>query len=265
MIGRLSLRIRFGCLAEGAAEMLYHGRFLDTFEYAISMLMEEDAVLQHIDCISGRAFALNRNFGSSIFSCLLTDNEAVKSINNFYGEVLSMCSPLNCDEPFVMQVFWNSNSIARKYYPHGHYVLCFRKDDSIFIHDPDGYPTLRLPIETANLASSAGIVKLKTPQSKTIDYKAILNKGLSQNRIAVPSEVSLTRTFLMYAIRNYLCQTNKVLTMLLEHAKASTDTCERIESLFANMLEIDANDHDALFRIDAEIWDAMEELCNSID
>jgi hypothetical protein len=245
--------------------MVFYGRSLDTFESAIAMLMNEEPPLQYVDCVAGRSFTFCRESGAELYSCALTDAEAVENLNRNIGNVLAIVSPFNLFEPFVIQIQTDIGipTIVRKYYPKGHYVLCHRKGGTLNIHDPDGFPQLSFSVEAFDWGGQPAVIRTGLKPTAEINLAIVLQDGFELKKHTQPVHHNLSRIFLQYAIRNYICQTNKVVSLLSEYTTIPLDAQNELEFLFSNMLTGSTDKLEYVFVQDANIWMVLEDLWRS--
>jgi|GEM_PF-3946652 len=244
--------------------MFFSGRSFDTFEAAIAMLIGDDSAYNHIDCLSGRAFSLNRKNNSDLYSCNISVEDAVENLNESYGDAFSVVFPCELHEPFIMELHQDIGipTIFRKYYPHGHFIFCHRKGNKIHINDPDGFPCLFYPIEDLLLENPA-IVRTTAKPLLRLNLDAIRQRGAKLFRAAITSDETMencSQLFMQYAIRNYVCQSNKALSFLCEYATVSENTQTKIETLFSQMLSLTKCSYDESAYIDGLISLLLEEL-----
>jgi hypothetical protein len=245
--------------------MVYYGRSFDTFESAIAMLNNGVPICNHIDSLSGRAFALKREPSNAMYSCVLTIEEAVDNLNKIIGNVFLTADPSDLHEPFVMELQNDIGipTVFRKYYSHGHYIFCFRKDNTICIHDPDGFHYLSYPSETFYFGKQKVIVQSGVKPSADIDADNVLKKGKTLLRSAIHSGDSFThinRVFLQYAIRNYVCQTNKILAFLCSYTSVPEIIQSKIENLFSQLLSTVKLSYDEISAVDEQVCDLLDGL-----
>jgi len=241
--------------------MIYHGRSFDTFEAAIAMLNNGVPVCNYIDSLSGRAFALRRERSDAMYSCALTTEEAVDNLNKIIGNVFLTAYPCDLQEPFVMELQKDIGipTIFRKYYSHGHYIFCYQKDNMVYIHDPDGFPYLSYPLESFDFGKRKVVVLSGIKPSTNIDADNVRERGKSLLRSAVSSGNSFiyNRIFLQYAIRNYVCQTNKILTFLCSYISVPKAVQDEIEILFSRLLSASKLSYDETDAIDKQVCDLL--------
>jgi len=244
--------------------MIYYGRSFDTFESAVAMLNNSVPVCNHIDSLSGRAFALKRECGNAMYSCALTIEEAVDNLNSVIGDVFLTVNPCDLQEPFVMELKKDIGipTVFRKNYPHGHYIFCCQKDNMIHIHDPDGFPYLSYPLEDFDFGKQMVIVLSGVKPSAEIDTDYVLKKGKILLRSADNSRNSFAykRVFLQYAIRNYVCQTNKILVFLCSYTSVPGNVQKEIENLFSQLLSVTKLSYDEINFIDKQVCDLLDGL-----
>lgn len=244
--------------------MIFHGRSFDTFESALAMLNDGEPLCDYIDCLSGRAFSLNRESDHALFSCTLLIEDAVNNINSILGDVFSIVSPVDVHEPFVVESLVDIGipTIFRKYYRFGHYVFCLRKGNKIFVHDPDGFPCLSYPVEHFNFGKQQVIIRTSVNPSFEINVDIVREKARELINISRSSAIATNcnRIFLQYAIRNYICQTNKVLAFFQTRTSAPNTIQNRIESLFADMLSITKYSFKEINKIDDQICYLLKEI-----
>jgi len=245
--------------------MFFSGRSFDTFESAVAMLIGDASVCSHIDCLAGRAFSLSRKINSELYSCNLSVEDAVENLNGSYGDVFSVVSPFELQEPFIMELHQDIGipTIFRKYYPHGHFIFCYRKGNEIQINDPDGFPCLLYPIEDLLLKNQTAIIRTSTKPLLQINIDTILQRGARAFHASINTDGTIencNRLFVQYAIRNYVCQTNKVLSFLCEYTTVPKITQTKIETLFSQMLSLSRCSYDEIAQIDGLISLLLEEL-----
>ena len=245
--------------------MFFSGRSFDTFESAIAMLIGEDFSCNYMDCLSGRAFTLSRKNDDALFSCESSVEEAVENLNVSMGDVLSTVSPYDLHEPFVIELRQDIGipTIFRKYYPHGHFIFCLRKGDEVHINDPDGFPCLSYSIEELQFGDQKAIVSTGIKPLIQFDMDYIRQSGVKRLRSARVYDIitaNYSRMFMQYAIRNYVCQTNKVLVFLCEYTSVAQKSQDKIESLFSQMLLQTKYPYDEIARLDEQIFLLLEGL-----
>jgi len=244
--------------------MIYYGRSFDTFESAVAMLNNSVPVCNHIDFLSGRAFALKRECGNAMYSCALTIEEAVDNLNNVIGDVFLTVNPRGLQEPFVMELINDIGipTIFRKHYPHGHYIFCRQKDNMIYIHDPDGFPYLSYPLENFDFGKQKVVVLSGVKPLAEIDTENALKKGkiLLGSANHSGNSFAYKRVFMQYAIRNYVCQTNKILIFLCSYISVPKIVQNEIENLFCQLLSITKLSYDEVNVIDKQVCNLLDGL-----
>lgn len=241
--------------------MVFNGRSLDTFESSVTMLSGGIPVHRHLDCISGRCFFLDGENRETLYSCTLALDEAVENINTCLGNILAVADLENTQEKFVMEL--NSDigipTIFRKTYPFGHYVFCWRRENMIYVNDPDGFPMLSYPIEDFPMMPQV-IIKIR--QEVMVNKEMILRA--LKKFISMHKGVALTeppsRLFMQYAVRNYVCQTNKIVECLREYMEVPETTDKEFTRLFGEMLAVSPCFVDQMNRIDRDIYCLLGEL-----
>lgn len=135
--------------------MRYHGKSIDTFEDALSMLYRNNGYSpeKYSDCISGRSFIfrLNQEDKRNWISTGISAEEAVHSValyNNlseetsiiydykdFWPVMESGCliGPVDILERNEVQTFYYNGN--RRYL-----YVCGKKDGMYIVHDPEGFP-----------------------------------------------------------------------------------------------------------------------------
>jgi len=245
--------------------MFFSGRSFDTFESAIAMLFGDDSACSHIDCLSGRAFSLSRKNNSELYSCNLSVEDAIENLNGSYSDAFSVVSPCELHEPFIMELHQDIGipAIFRKYYPHGHFIFCYRKDNEIHINDPDGFPCLIYPTEELLLENQTAIIRTTSKPLLQLNVETIRQRGASHFCASIKTDRTMetcSRLFMQYAIRNYVCQTNKALSFLCEYAVVSKNAQNKFEALFSQMLSLTKCSYDEIAHIDELISLLLEEL-----
>lgn len=244
--------------------MVFNGRSLDTFESALSMLNGGVPLHRHLDCISGRPFFLDGKKKDRLYSCVLTLEEAVNNLNGCLGEIFSVVSLEHTVDSFVMEL--NNGigipAIFRKPYPFGHYVFCYHREGMIYVNDPDGFPMLSYPAADFPLELQ---VIVKTGGKVTADTSEILKK--ISRFISLHKSVAITdlpnRIFMQYAVRNYVCQTNKIVECLCEYIDVPEMIHKIIIQLFGEMLSDLHNSADKMNCVDRDIYCLLEGLLDS--
>lgn len=241
--------------------MVFNGRNLDTFESALLMLNDGIPLHRHLDCISGRSFFLDGENRDSLYSCTLTLEDVVRNLNESLGKVFAITNSEGTDDRFVME--FNDDigmpAIFRKTYPFGHFVFCCRRESMIYVNDPDGFPMLSYP--TLDFPLKPQVI-VKTGVKITADRNAILKK--LKKFISLHKSVTITdlpnRIFMQYAVRNYVCQTNKIMECLCEYIDMPEMTHRKIIQLFGEMLSASPYSADKMNCIDRNIYCLLEEL-----
>lgn len=243
--------------------MMYWGREIDTFQSALAMLGGSVPFYRHIDCISGRSFCLKSDNAAGLYSCTLGSEDALRNLAEVVDHPFFATDMRDMEEKFVIELPRDIGvpSIIRKTYPFGHYVLCKRDGDKIIVNDPDGFPLLTyrrdefpagLPIIAAARRSS-----LTSP-----DKEAVIQK--MRSFVKLHSSTSLSecpsRIFLQYAVRNYVCQTNRILEYILECRVVRKTAVHEMRGLFAKMLAVQNTEYHELTRIDRQIYCLLEEI-----
>jgi len=229
------------------------------------MLIGDDSACRHIDCLSGRAFSLSRKKNSEMYSCNLSVEDVVENLNGCFGDAFSIVSPCELYEPFIMELQQDIGipTIFRKYYLHGHFIFCYRKGNEIHINDPDGFPRLVYPIEDMLLENQRAIIRTTTKPLLKFNLSAIRQRGLNIFRASINIDETMessSRLFMQYAIRNYVCQTNKALSFLCEYTVVPRNTQNKVEALFSQMLSLTKCSYDDIAHIDGLITLFLEEL-----
>jgi hypothetical protein len=243
--------------------MWFWGRSIDTFEAAIKMLSSNQSTNDHIDCVSGRAFALCKNDIQLLFSCILSDEDAVANLNRYYGKVFEVVSPVGLNSPFVMQVnhFTNMPTIFRKYFPFGHYIQCTIEGDNLIVNDPDGFPRLYIELDICRIERQKAIIWHDNNDVISIDYHQVLGDMFNlYHKEDSCYSIEGNRIFLQYAVRNNLIQTSKIIRLLQKTVGISKSNQSVFTSLFSNMISQNNNSVEALLRVDSQIWSLMEEI-----
>lgn len=239
--------------------MVFNGRSLDTFEFALSMLNGGIPLHRHLDCISGRSFFLDGEKEDILFSCSLTLEEIVGNLNECLGNVLAIADLGRTDDPFVAEAGSNMGieAIFRRSYPFGHYIFCYHRENMIYVNDPDGFPML--PYPAADLSWKQQII-VRTGEEAVVERETILKK--LKKFVSLHKGVVITerpkRIFMQYAVRNYVCQTNKIVECLREYMDMPERIHEEIIRLFEEMLAQDSTDR--MNCIDRDIYCLLEEL-----
>lgn len=243
--------------------MMYWGREIDTFQSALAMLGGNFPFYRHIDCMSGRSFCLNPDSAAKLYSCTLGAENALKNLAEVVDHPFFVADMWDIEKEFIIELPQDigAPSIIRRTYPFGHYVLCRRSGDKIIVNDPDGFPLLScrrdefptgLPAVAAELRSS-----LPSP-----DKEAVIHKMRSFVKLHRPTSLSEcpSRIFLQYAVRNYVCQTNRILEYVLENKAVRKTAVHEMSVLFAKMLAVRNKEYHELTRIDQQIYCLLEEM-----
>lgn len=243
--------------------MIFYGRNYDTFEYAVTMLADSDKGIKHLDCLTGRAFLLERKDSKALFSCAISDMEAIDHLNHIQESGLMITEYRLAEGKFVTELREDLGvpSVFRKYYPYGHYICGEKKKGKIFIQDPDGYPVMDCP---ENVFKPDKKVIIQTGKSKKeFNMELLKNKCLewigSKERIDIRETVN--RIFLSYAVMNYTCQMNKVIVFFNEYFPQK-DYQYVIEERLRHMISIQNPTLNHIAEIDKNIRNGLEEwLC----
>lgn len=260
-IGFPSPLIKYGYLG-GNPRVKFWGRSIDTFEAAMTMLFNGDRVINHIDCISGRSFSLCREIGNMLYSCTLSDKDAVNNLNKYLGNVLQVVSPAGLSKPFVLRVRNDLGvpTIFRKYYPEGHYVYCTRKESKLIVHDPDGFPRIAFDAERFDWDGQSAIVTTGDMLVTDINFIPLIDEMLAVNRDAKINNSAVNRIFLQYATRNYIRQTGKVIVLIKEIKEFSKTNEVAFMDMFSDMIAAETKTVRSLLFIDEKIWTLIEEI-----
>lgn len=239
--------------------MVFNGRSLDTFELALSMLNDGIPLHRHLDCISGRSFFLNGENRDTLFSCSLTFEEIVGNLNECLGNVFAIADLGSTDDPFVAEVGSDIGieAIFRRSYPFGHYVFCHHRENMVYINDPDGFPMLSCPATDFPWKQR---VIVRTGEKAVAEREALLRKlkmFVSLHKCVAVTEPP-KRIFMQYAVRNYVCQTNKIVECLREYMDVPESAHKEIVGLFEEMLVQDSAHR--MNCIDRDIYCLLEEL-----
>jgi hypothetical protein len=242
--------------------MRFRGRSIDTFESAMAMLIDDKGEVNHIDCISGRSFSLCRSVRTKLYSCTLSDIDAVNNLNKYVGCVFQVVSPEGLNEPFVLRVQndFEMPTIFRKYYPEGHYIFCHRKGSKLIVHDPDGFPQLIFDAKKFDWDSQLAIIITGSIPAADITYTPLIKEGFAINREAQLDGYDLNRIFLQYATRNFVCQTAKIINLLKEVTRISQNEEIAFEDMFSDMIASETKDVRTILSIDEKLWSLMEEI-----
>jgi hypothetical protein len=245
--------------------MRFWGRSIDTFEAAMKMLCSNKSMMDNIDCVSGRAFALCRDDINRLFSCTISDTIAVKNINKYCGDIFEIVSPVGWNSPFVMCVnnFIGMPTIIRNYFPYGHYIQCTIKENLVIANDPDGFPCLSFCVDDCALEKQQVIVTRDSTKISNIDYYQVLSDMFNLTQEVIVSCEEPNRIFLQYAIRNYLCQTAKAVRLLQETVGFTEANRMKFINLFSGMLSQTSKSVEMISKIDKQIWLLMEDIWNS--
>lgn len=239
--------------------MVFNGRSVDTFEFALSMLNGGIPLHRHLDCISGRSFFLDGENRNTLFSCNLTLGEIVGNLNESLGNVFAIADPGSTDNPFVAEAGSDMGveAIFRRSYPFGHYVFCYHRENMIYVNDPDGFPMLSCPAADFPWKQQAIV---RTGEKAVAEREAVLRK--LKMFVSLHKSVAITelpkRIFLQYAVRNYVCQTNKIVECLREYMDMPERIHKEIIRLFGEMLAQDSVGR--LNCIDRDIYCFLEGL-----
>jgi hypothetical protein len=241
--------------------MFFSGRSFDTFEYALAMLNHGIRINEYMDVLSGRAFALDRNPGSSLFSCTLSAAGVAKNLNSFFNGAFYTVNPYTADKPFVIELKADIGvpTIFRKYYPFGHFVLCCRMGEFIIVNDPDGFPHLAFHLEELEFGECMGIAISDINMPRQLNIKEVIRRGKSLicGKLS-EKQASDSRIFLQYAKRNYVLQTNKILSFLCLHLPETAGVISDFTELYSHLLTEGARTHEITNIIDKRICDLME-------
>lgn len=138
--------------------MRYHGKNIDTFENALSMLYRNSGYIpeKHADCISGRAFVFKaeQNDLKNWLSSGVAVDDAVRKVaayNNLLQETDIFYSIEDCCRAMEWGCFLGPVDILaqddiQSFYYNGkrrYLYVCGQKDGIYAVHDPEGFP-LRL-------------------------------------------------------------------------------------------------------------------------
>ena len=127
----------------------------------------------------------------------------------------------------------------------------------IYVNDPDGFPMLSYPV--ADFPWKKQVI-VRTGKKAVAEREAILRK--LKMFVSLHKGVAMTerpkRVFLQYAVRNYVCQTNKIVECLREYMDVPKRTQEKIAGLFGEMLAQDSVY--GMNRIDRDIYCLLEGL-----
>lgn len=243
--------------------MMYWGRKIDTFQSALVMLDANIPFYRHIDCISGRSFCLNPDSISKLYSCTLRTEDALKNLADVVDHPFFVADMWNSEEEFVVELPRDigAPSIIRKIYPFGHYVSCRRSGDKIIVNDPDGFPLLSFHIDEF----PEGLQVIVTTRRSSLispDREAVINKMRLFVKLHTPTSLNEcpSRIFLQYAVRNYVCQTNRILEYLFECKTVRKAAVHEMSGLFAKMLAVRNTEYHELTCIDQQIYCLLEEM-----
>lgn len=243
--------------------MTYWGREIDTFQSALVMLSGSVPVYRHIDCISGRPFCLNSDSAGGLYSCTLDIERALKNLSEVMDHPFVAADMRDMEEEFVIELPQSigAPNVIRKTYPFGHYVLCRRSGDKIIVNDPDGYPLLLCRGDEFP-AGLPAVAAARCSSMTSPDKEAAIRKMRSYVKLHRPTALSErpSRVFLQYAVRNYICQTNRILEYILEYKAVRKTAAREMNRLFAGMLAVRHTEYHELTRIDQQIYCLLEEM-----
>lgn len=243
--------------------MLFYGHSADTFKDAVGMLIEETLEYGDIDCISGRPFHLDYEHVDALYSCVLPLEEAVKNLREIMNCPIGITDIGMADGEFVLEIEsrLNTPNIVRKYYPFGHYVLCRREKNKVYINDPDGFPLLACPISLLPVSQPV-IIKTGNSRDMRIDIDTVIHrirKWVSEHRGACPDR-KLDRIFFRYAVANYVCQINKIAEFLRSYANAPENILSRMKQILSQLVFPMPVSTDEIYQADKEIYCLLEEI-----
>ena len=243
--------------------MMYWGREIDTFQSALVMLGGNVPFYRQIDCISGRSFCLNPDSVEGLYSCVLDAERVLKNLAEVMEHPFFVADMRDMDEEFVIELPQNigAPSIVRKTYPFGHYVLCRRSGDKIIVNDPDGFPLL-LYCGDEFPAGLPAVAAARCSSAASPDQEAVIHKMKSFVKLHRPTSLSEcpSRVFLQYAVRNYVCQTNRIVEYIFECKAIRKTALHEMNRLFAEMLAVQNTEYHELTHIDQQIYDLLEEM-----
>lgn len=243
--------------------MLFYGHSTDTFKDAVGMLIEETLECEDIDCISGRPFYLDYENADTLYSCVLPLEEAVKNLREMMNCPVGITDISMADGEFVLEIknSLDTPNIVRRYYPFGHYVLCRRGDNKIYINDPDGFPLLPYPV-SALPALQPVIIRTGNSRDIRIDIDTVINRIRRQvsEHLGTCPDREPDRIFLRYAVGNYVCQINKISEFLCRYANAPENILSRIKQILSQLAFPLPVSTDKVYQADKEIYCLLEEI-----
>ena len=243
--------------------MMYWGREIDTFQSAVMMLGGNVPFYGHIDCISGRSFCLEPDRAGGLYSCTLDTGRTLKNLAEVMDHPFFVADMRDMEEEFVIELPQNigTPNIIRKTYPFGHYVLCRRSGDNIIVNDPDGFPLLlyrgdEFPADLPAVAAA------RRSSMTSPDKEAVIRKMGAFIKLHRPASLSErpSRIFLQYAVRNYVCQTNRIVEYILECKAVRKTALHEMNRLFSEMLAVRNTEYHELTHIDQQIYGLLEDM-----
>ncbi len=225
--------------------MLYFGKYIDTFEYAVRQMLSYDGIdsPEHIDCIGKRCFGFL--MGEDVrdwFRPAVSVGAAVESISEKTG--LGLCTAEETADPEAGLEILQKGAVmgpvrkgiavpeARHLYYHGdaHYLFVEGKEGGGYqVTDPEGFPSvpadrkLLLEILVLDRPSIIYTDSKKTKTCKGIDYDAVLKEGLAfhdrfqkdtedimQRAVSRYKDTAGNRLALQYGLMNCVLQINKI-------------------------------------------------------
>lgn len=243
--------------------MMYWGREIDTFQSALVMLGGNVPFYKHIDCISGRSFCLDPDDAMGLYSCTLDTGRALKNLAEVMDHPFFVADMWDMEEEFVIELPQDigTPNIIRKTYPFGHYVLCRRSGDKIIVNDPDGFPLLLYRGDEFP-AGLPAVAAARRSSMTSPDKEAVIRKMGSFIKLHRPTSLSErpSRIFLQYAVRNYVCQTNRMVEYIFECKAIRKTALHEMNRLFSEMLAVRNTEYHELTHIDRQIYDLLEEM-----
>ena len=182
--------------------MQYHGKSIDTFEDAVTMLFLNRGydIFPHIDCISLRCFVfqVNKQDWKNWLVPVMDHKSAVNRLFSFCGLMEYMKLECEKDALWKMMEYGCLVGPVSERKPYGIYSLyydgykkylyvCGKKNGLFVVHDPDGFPMRLLKkedFENYYDLSRAIAVTLEEGGNliKEIDYLQVLRAGLNYRK-----------------------------------------------------------------------------------